>query len=92
MSGPVELLDLPDTDRPASAEPAGVLIDSRLAQVGSMQVRRALPNRARRTVGAWCFADHFGPAEVTDRMRLDIGPHPHMGLLPERTSNTKHQG
>ena len=80
MSGPVELADLTDTDRPASAEPAGMLIDSRLAQVGSMQVRRALPNRARRTVGAWCFADHFGPAEVTDRMKPDIGPHPHTGL------------
>ena len=25
-------------------------------------MRRALPRRARRTVGAWCFVDHMGPA------------------------------
>jgi hypothetical protein len=40
MSGPVELADLPDTDWQASPERAEVLIDSRLAQVGSMKVRR----------------------------------------------------
>src|SRR6185312_1179263 len=27
-------------------------------------VRRYLPDRARRTIGAWCFLDHFGPDEV----------------------------
>ena len=26
-----------------------------------MPVRRALPHRTRRMVGAWCFLDHFGP-------------------------------
>jgi redox-sensitive bicupin YhaK (pirin superfamily) len=31
-------------------------------------------------VGAWCFADHMGPAKVTKEHGLDIGPHPHMGL------------
>jgi redox-sensitive bicupin YhaK (pirin superfamily) len=45
-----------------------------------MQVRRLLPRRLRRTVGAWCFADHVGPAQVTEDHGLDIGPHPHMGL------------
>jgi redox-sensitive bicupin YhaK (pirin superfamily) len=45
-----------------------------------MEVRRALPNRGRRTVGAWCFADHFGPVTVDEHRRTDIGPHPHMGL------------
>lgn len=48
--------------------------------VGSLQVRRALPRRGRRTVGAWCFADHMGPTSVTKDRGLDIGPHPHMGL------------
>jgi redox-sensitive bicupin YhaK (pirin superfamily) len=59
---------------------APVVTESRLAQVGSLQVRRVLPTRGRRTVGAWCFADHFGPAEVDEHLRPDIGPHPHMGL------------
>ena len=45
-----------------------------------MPVRRALPRRERRTVGAWCFADHMGPAPVTETSGLDIGPHPHTGL------------
>jgi redox-sensitive bicupin YhaK (pirin superfamily) len=50
------------------------------AQVGRFTVRRALPQRSRRTVGAWCFADHMGPADVTEGAGLDVGPHPHIGL------------
>jgi quercetin 2,3-dioxygenase len=81
MSGPVDVTDLPDTDEcPTAPAPVLAISESRLAQVGSLQVRRALPNRARRTVGAWCFADHFGPANLSEQRRPDIGPHPHMGL------------
>jgi redox-sensitive bicupin YhaK (pirin superfamily) len=54
--------------------------DSRDELVGRIRVRRALPKRGRRTVGAWCFADHMGPADVTENSGLDVGPHPHMGL------------
>jgi len=54
--------------------------DSREATVGGIRVRRALPRRARRTVGAWCFADHMGPVSVTSEDGLNVGPHPHMGL------------
>jgi hypothetical protein len=32
------------------------------------------------SVGAWCFADHMGPADVTENSGLDVGPHPHIGL------------
>lgn len=56
------------------------ITDSALAQVGHVTVRRALPRRQRRTVGAWCFADHLGPAEATPTHGLDVGPHPHCGL------------
>jgi redox-sensitive bicupin YhaK (pirin superfamily) len=48
--------------------------------VGSLPVRRALPSHRRRTVGAWCFVDHMGPAPVTPDHGVDIGPHPHIGL------------
>jgi hypothetical protein len=41
------------------------LLTSREAQVGGLTVRRALPKRAHRTVGAWCFADHYGPVAET---------------------------
>ncbi len=48
--------------------------------MGEITVRRALPRHDRRTIGAWCFADHLGPVAVTDERGLDIGPHPHTGL------------
>jgi redox-sensitive bicupin YhaK (pirin superfamily) len=31
-------------------------------------------------MGAWCFADHMGPVDVTEERGVDIGPHPHIGL------------
>ena len=82
MSGPVSTVDAPadqvDTGHPAP--PCLEVSDSREATVGAVRVRRALPRRARRTVGPWCFADHLGPADVTENSGLDIGPHPHIGL------------
>lgn len=53
---------------------------SRESVVGELTVRRALPIPGRRTVGAWCFVDHMGPAAVTRERGLDVGPHPHIGL------------
>ena len=53
---------------------------SRAAEVGGQQVRRALPQHRRRTVGAWCFADHFGPTAVSGHGGVNVGPHPHLGL------------
>ena len=38
--------------------------ESRVSEVGEFEVRRALPHRTRRMVGAWCFVDHMGPATV----------------------------
>ena len=45
-----------------------------------MQIRRALPARERRTIGAWCFLDHFGPIDIRNGDGLRVGPHPHTGL------------
>lgn len=45
-----------------------------------LRIRRALPSRFRRMVGAWCFLDHFGPLEVREGRGLRVGPHPHTGL------------
>lgn len=54
---------------------------ARSTHVEGATVRRALPHPRRRTVGAWCFADHFGPRTVpAGRVGLDVGPHPHCGL------------
>jgi redox-sensitive bicupin YhaK (pirin superfamily) len=82
MSGPVTEADAPADETEAShPEHACMEIgDSKESQVGRFTVRRALPRRGRRTVGAWCFADHMGPADVTENSGLDVGPHPHIGL------------
>jgi hypothetical protein len=56
------------------------ITESRQTQVGALAVRRALPRRGRRTVGAWCFVDHMGPATVSPARGLDVAPHPHIGL------------
>ena len=81
MSGPVTSADEAPTEGGCGdTAPEIELVPSREAEVGRFRVRRALPRRARRTVGAWCFADHMGPATVTEDRGLDVGPHPHIGL------------
>jgi redox-sensitive bicupin YhaK (pirin superfamily) len=56
------------------------LTDARQAQVGDMTVRRLLPLRLRRSVGAWCFVDHYGPMSVDGVAGMQVPPHPHIGL------------
>ncbi len=46
----------------------------------AMRVRRTLPSRRRRLVGAWCFLDHFGPDEVASTGGMRVPRHPHTGL------------
>ncbi len=45
-----------------------------------MTVRRSLPQKARTLIGAWCFADHYGPDDVAASGGMDVPPHPHTGL------------
>jgi hypothetical protein len=81
VSGPLSTVDAPPVavDEGATAQCVEVT-PSREVTVGDLPVRRALPRRGRRTVGAWCFADHMGPASVSEEKGVDIGPHPHSGL------------
>ena len=79
MSGPVTPADAPVDD--VHDPPAPPCIErhaSRTVDLAGMPVRRALPKRSRRTIGAWCFVDHFGPADPDQPMQ--VGPHPHIGL------------
>ncbi|GAB7102591.1 pirin family protein [Streptomyces phaeofaciens JCM 4814] len=46
----------------------------------AMTVRRTLPQRTRSLIGAWCFADHYGPDDVAETGGMDVAPHPHTGL------------
>ena len=56
------------------------IIVSHEAEVGGLPVRRALPRRPHRTVGAFCFLDHFGPVDLEQSAAMQVGPHPHIGL------------
>ena len=56
-------------------------LEAHRAVIGDgFQIRRAVPNRHRRMVGAWCFLDHAGPVVYEAGQGLNIGPHPHIGL------------
>src|SRR5512142_1504035 len=44
------------------------------------RVRRALPSRARPSVGPFVFFDHMGPVALAPGQGLDVRPHPHIGL------------
>jgi redox-sensitive bicupin YhaK (pirin superfamily) len=63
------------------AEPQSVLLAGHDVPLGRYTtVRRLLPQRRRRLVGAWCFVDHFGPDDVSGRPGMQVPPHPHTGL------------
>lgn len=56
-------------------------ITLRQAVIGDgMVIKRALPSRDKRMIGAWCFLDHAGPVNFAAGEGLDVGPHPHIGL------------
>jgi quercetin 2,3-dioxygenase len=58
-----------------------MLIESRpikLTTRTGVSVDRTLPHKNLRTIGAWCFVDHFGPTKQTDGMV--VASHPHTGL------------
>jgi quercetin 2,3-dioxygenase len=46
----------------------------------AIKVQRTLPQRERSLIGAWCFADHYGPHDVRGGTGMDVPPHPHTGL------------
>ncbi|MBL7499851.1 pirin family protein [Frankia sp. CNm7] len=87
MSGPVTEADAAQEQvapTGVAGPPSVEITEARAQTVGAIPVRRVLPIRARRTVGAWCFADHMGPLAVgpsaSEARGVDIGPHPHTGL------------
>jgi len=55
-------------------------VTSHQGDVGGLPIARALPSAHRRMVGAWCFLDHAGPADLAPGQGMRVGPHPHTGL------------
>lgn len=68
----------------AAARERGVeLLLPRVVPLGgprAIPVLRVLPNKNRHFIGAWCFADAFGPAFREKDGAMDVPPHPHTGL------------
>lgn len=56
------------------------VIVPRTTDLGTFEVRRALPSAQRRMVGPFIFFDHMGPAEFKSGVGVDVRPHPHIGL------------
>ncbi len=59
------------------------VLEPRVVPLGgprAMTVHRALPAKSRSMVGAWCFADHYGPDDVAASGGMSVARHPHTGL------------
>ena len=59
------------------------LLEPRLVPLGgprAMTVRRTLTRRGRSLIGAWCFAENYGPDDVAASGGMAVPPHPHPGL------------
>lgn len=74
--------DIVDYALPATTAVPEVL-EPRLVPLGgprAQPVRRTLPQRRRSLIGAWCFADHYGPNAITAANTMNLPGHPHTGL------------
>ena len=61
--------------------PEALLLTARKVWLGkTTQVARALPDRAIRMIGAWCFLDHYGPEDVSEAPGMQVPAHPHQRL------------
>lgn len=63
--------------------PPPELLEPREVPLGgprAMRVHRTLPQRQRSLIGAWCFVDHYGPDDLSERGGLRVPGHPHTGL------------
>lgn len=76
----------PEESAATSAAPGGPvheLLEGHEVALGgarAMTVTRTLPTRGRRTVGAWCFADFYGPTDLREHPGMRVPPHPHTAL------------
>jgi quercetin 2,3-dioxygenase len=69
--------------RGESGSSAVEVLEPRLVPLGgprALTVQRTLPQRARSLVGAWCFADAYGPTLGPAPLGMNTPPHPHTGL------------
>lgn len=56
------------------------VIIPRARDLGSFEVRRALPSTEKQMIGPFVFFDQVGPGEFITGEGVDVRPHPHIGL------------
>lgn len=82
-AGEMSNTDPAPTEVDCVASPFAGVLHPREVPLGgprAIRVRRTLPQRERSLIGAWCFADHYGPHDVRGGTGMDVPPHPHTGL------------
>ena len=57
-----------------------LVINAKAKDIAGFPVRRALPAIERRMIGPFIFLDQMGPTHLAPGQRLDVRPHPHIGL------------
>jgi redox-sensitive bicupin YhaK (pirin superfamily) len=57
-----------------------LVINAKTKDIAGFPVRRVLPAIERRMVGPFVFLDQMGPTRLAPGQRLDVRPHPHIGL------------
>jgi redox-sensitive bicupin YhaK (pirin superfamily) len=63
-----------------SCDALELIIVPRVRDLGSFEVRRALPHGKRQMVGPFIFFDQMGPVQFLAGQGMDVRPHPHIGL------------
>ena len=63
-----------------SCDALELVIVPRARDIGSFEVRRALPHGKRQMVGPFIFFDQMGPVQFMAGQGMDVRPHPHIGL------------
>jgi redox-sensitive bicupin YhaK (pirin superfamily) len=63
-----------------SCDALELIIVPRARDLGSFEVRRALPHGKRQMVGPFIFFDQMGPVQFLAGQGMDVRPHPHIGL------------
>src|SRR5262249_51777956 len=63
-----------------SCDAIETMIVPRSRDLGSFEVRRALPSTKRQMVGPFIFFDQMGSNEFLLGADMDVRPHPHIGL------------
>lgn len=56
------------------------VVTGKKKDLGGFSVSRLLPTVQKRFIGPFIFLDHMGPMQVDQKHKLDVRPHPHIGL------------